>query len=497
MRPYAWICLSRVETAYFDRERNWRTLLNYSKEIGLRRTARKVRSRMDEGLRNEKFVSCGLGTVVDSDIPGELQGDVAFVAPFHARCMERVVLSRGLIRGTTARELRRNGSILFLDQALLPTPSWAQEVAGWSDLSGIPLNQTAIGEGLRFAARAAADASTQANHRVLPTGSSIQISSLSPENLRGGKDSERPKAILFGYGNYCKSVLVPSVKQLIDIDRIHDLDPMQIHRSRTEKSVTWSTEGMPQPFPQADAVFVAGYHHTHADLALQAWDAGCINAVVEKPIATEFRHLEGLLTALISKPERKLYAGFQRRYAAYNELVVSDIPMLERSPMTYSVAAFEEPLPKLHWYRWPHSRGRIVSNGCHWIDHFLFLNGFSPVAELMAQSKRNGDVLVVMELENESLFSMTLTDRGSPRIGMQNAIEIRCADRTVRILNDSYYLSESATRILKRKKMNRLMHHERMYRTIARKIVDQGAGDSIKSVETSTRAVLEAESQLH
>src|SRR4051812_18549807 len=58
-----WRTLAPVTGLYFVRERDPRMVLDYIREVGVLTTARKVLSRSREGLRNEKFVSCGLGVV--------------------------------------------------------------------------------------------------------------------------------------------------------------------------------------------------------------------------------------------------------------------------------------------------------------------------------------------------------------------------------------------------------------------------------------------------
>src|SRR5690606_15551503 len=94
-------------------------------------------------------------------------------------------------------------------------------------------------------------------------------------------------------------------------------------------------------------------------------------------------------------------------------------------PVSCHCIVYEEPLPPRHWYRWPASRGRLVSNGCHWIDHFLFLNNFAPVADRDVFVFADGTVNCSLVLANGASFSMLLTGRGAGRAGMQNYIEIR------------------------------------------------------------------------
>src|SRR4051794_18936692 len=87
--PFLWRVLGAVDDAYVVHRRDPRIILNYLREVGARAVLRKVASRSGERLRNQKYASCGLGTVVESPSrdfrPGE---PVAFLAPFHPRCAE-------------------------------------------------------------------------------------------------------------------------------------------------------------------------------------------------------------------------------------------------------------------------------------------------------------------------------------------------------------------------------------------------------------------------
>src|SRR5688572_6488701 len=79
-----WQSLGAIDQAFIQRERDWRLVYNYLREIGPREVWRKVKSRSAERLRNEKYVSCGLGEVLESASGTFAQGEsVVFLAPFH------------------------------------------------------------------------------------------------------------------------------------------------------------------------------------------------------------------------------------------------------------------------------------------------------------------------------------------------------------------------------------------------------------------------------
>jgi predicted dehydrogenase len=144
----------------------------------------------------------------------------------------------------------------------------------------------------------------------------------------------------------------------------------------------------------------------------------------------------------------------------------------------------------MHWYRWPNSKSRLISNGCHWIDHFLFLNDYSEVVSMKVGVAPDGTINCSATLENGAYFTMVLTDVGSQRIGLQDYVELRAGAVTVKVVNNSQYFSEDRIRVLRRTKVNKTLPYKLMYRSIAAKIADDEAGDSLTSVRVSSGLIL-------
>jgi predicted dehydrogenase len=240
-------------------------------------------------------------------------------------------------------------------------------------------------------------------------------------------------------------------------------------------------------------VLIAGFHHTHAGLAVEALRRGGF-AVVEKPLITRRDQLDPLLAEVERSP--RLFACFHKRYSAFNAQAALDLAVRPGDPIHYHCVVFEEPLPDLHWYRWPNSGSRLVSNGCHWIDHFLFLNGYAkPIRSTVLRAL--GDIAIVtVELENGAVFSMTLGDQGSPRLGVREYIELRAGQRTSTIMDATRYRSEDRSRVLRRLRVGRQESYTRMYRSIGKTILAGGEGDSLASIEVCNRLLIDLEDQL-
>ncbi len=489
-----WVNVERADGLFFVRTPSVRTLLNHYREMGARNVAIKVASRRKERARNEKWLSFGIGRIAEAgpDCPWAVGTQVVFVAPSHARCMERVVLPFGLMSKTPTHIAVPNGRLLHVP-AMMDVPDAVRALVGWSAHSGDPIDDVALFSTMEDLAKCCGALEEDAGRR-LRTGSRVaEHTATTATRPATATTSAGPTATLFGYGNYAKSVILPSIEPWLKVTRVHECDPTQIGPRPTSSRV-WDTAPALRAGSTPDVVIVAGYHHTHADIAVAALERGA-QVLLEKPLATTHDQRRRLGAAL-DESDGDLFACFQKRYSPFNELLRDDLGVGRTTPLDYHCVVYEEPLPPRHWYRWPVSRGRLISNGCHWIDHFLFLNGFAAVTHAEARRSGSGALSVALELDTGATFTMSLSDRGSSRIGLQDYIEIRSDDGKVTIQNSTRYVSERRDRIVRRATAKRLDAHAAMYRTIAGAIVDGRAGDSRHSVDQTAGVTLRLEEQI-
>ena len=489
VRVHALRTLAKLDDLYFVRERSLRTLWNHAREVGPMWVARKVLTRLRESARNEKYASIGVGVILEADAGGTLSpGDaVGFLAPSHPRASERVVLPEALVVPLGVPVPDGNAALRLADALGTLRPALARAV-GWSPHAELPPPGASFGADLAEAARDLARSSGGAARELpLPEASPVKERDAAPAG-----EGSAPSAVLFGFGAYGRTIVMNGVRPHLAIRGVHELDPTLMPPGRAA-SIGWDTAGVPRPDERYDAYLIAGYHHTHAPLAIEALRRGA-TAVVEKPLATTPSQLRELLIAL-DETKGRLIAGFHKRYSVLNDWARDDLAVPSGDPVHYHAVVFEERLPARHWYRWPASRTRIVSNGCHWIDHFLFLNGWSePAAVEVARGGPSDETAnVSIRLDNGAFFSLVLTDVGSGRIGVREHVELRAGDVTVTIDDGGSYRSESSSRILRRRRINRMSSYESMYRAIARRIAAGEPGDPARSVDVSTRLVLAAE----
>jgi predicted dehydrogenase len=482
-----WLVTAPVSSQYIEHPRSFWLIWNYLRKVGPVAVFRKLRSRLSEQRRNQKICGIGVGEVIEApESNGGLVGSaVLFFAPNHNPQWQFVNLHIHCIAAIQdepqpSHVTETCGPPLTLPAALLA-------FAGWSPFSGLELNRHAIQRVLR----------PMATRVELTTSATpVETVSLEPTTCLQGLVSRpnAPRAVLFGLGNYAKTAILPNIRPHIWLDRVHEIDPDQLAFFGDQSMVALCTSATPRDSQFFDAWFIAGYHHTHVDLALTALRQGA-TAVIEKPLATTMDQFNIFVGALDALPDARFFICFQKRYSELHEWLRQDLTLGATQGVDMHCIVYEIPLPDLHWYNWPNSGSRLVSNGCHWIDYFLFVNDYEEVAEYRVWNPRGSDLCVNLRLVSGAYFSMTLTDTGSQRLGVREYIELRQNGVTITMLDGAYYKAENRQRVLRQRKVNPLNAIARMYRQISRAIVAGAAGDSRKSL-LSSELTLRLEQQL-
>src|SRR5205823_10180590 len=130
--------------------------------------------------------------------------------------------------------------------------------------------------------------------------------------------------------------------------------------------------------PEIDAVFIVTRHDQHAAQTAAGLRAGK-HVFVEKPLAIDRPGLADVLAAQASSG-KVLAVGFNRRFSPLaRELAVFYEKRQTPLVMHYRVNAGE--IPADTWIHDPAiGGGRIIGEGCHFIDLCAFLAGRPPVS---------------------------------------------------------------------------------------------------------------------
>ncbi|MBX2997188.1 MAG: bi-domain-containing oxidoreductase [Caldilineaceae bacterium] len=155
--------------------------------------------------------------------------------------------------------------------------------------------------------------------------------------------------------------------------------------------------------PAINTVFIATRHNSHARLAIEALAAGK-HVFVEKPLALTPEELGAVEVARQQAPDRQLLVGFNRRFAPL-AVQMRELLAARSEPLSLIYTVNAGAIPADHWTQDPTvGGGRIIGEGCHFIDLLRFLVGH-PIVDVSARSMGKAPGLAV----REDKMSITLT----------------------------------------------------------------------------------------
>jgi len=187
---------------------------------------------------------------------------------------------------------------------------------------------------------------------------------------------------VLGAGLFANATLLPSIKKLDGIALIGIASAGGLHAQHAAKKFgfTYAASSDEEIIndPDINTVAILTRHNTHADLVIKALKAGK-HVFVEKPLALNSDQLSAIRKQLETSSSL-LTVGFNRRFAPlaktlYSRLVDRTEPLYAH----YRINAGYIPLD--HWTQdLAIGGGRIIGEGCHFIDFITFLVGTSPVS---------------------------------------------------------------------------------------------------------------------
>jgi predicted dehydrogenase/threonine dehydrogenase-like Zn-dependent dehydrogenase len=206
---------------------------------------------------------------------------------------------------------------------------------------------------------------------------SITLNGSSPQR-RLGRSAGKVRIGVVGAGAFARTVLIPPLARDAKITAVATATGLSARATATRYDASLATTDAAELLrsPDVDAVVIATRHDTHARYTAEALRAGK-HVFVEKPLALteeELREVE----AAAAESDGTLMVGFNRRFAP--QVVAIREALSGRGPLmiTYRVNAGR--LPRSHWTHDPRvGGGRIVGEGCHFVDVAASLAGGHPV----------------------------------------------------------------------------------------------------------------------
>ncbi len=253
---------------------------------------------------------------------------------------------------------------------------------------------------------------------------------------------------VLGAGNFASAVMLPVLKKMTGIEMLGVASASGVSAAQAARRFGFryatSQESDVLSDPSINTVAILTRHHLHASQVISALDAGK-NVFCEKPLALTREELEDIAATLVRINEKQdevvplLMVGFNRRF----------------SPMAKKLQAFladrHEPLvahyrvnagyiPPTHWVQDPaQGGGRIIGEGCHFVDFLTYLVGAPPVSVVGQAMSDNGhyqgdNVVLTFTFADGSVGTLTYLANGDKAFPKER-VEV-FAEGRVAVLDD-------------------------------------------------------------
>lgn len=186
-----------------------------------------------------------------------------------------------------------------------------------------------------------------------------------------------------GAGNYAKATFLPVMHKSRDIDlvaiaSINGVNAQHAAQRFGFENATSSADAILE-HEKINTVVIMTRHQDHAALTLTALKSGK-HVYCEKPLALTLKDLDEIETQLRKKTSPILMVGFNRRFAPLS-IHLKDFYANRSEPIYIHYTVNAGFLPATHWLHDPlEGGGRIIGEGCHFIDYLTFLTGEAPIS---------------------------------------------------------------------------------------------------------------------
>lgn len=192
-----------------------------------------------------------------------------------------------------------------------------------------------------------------------------------------------PRVALVGAGNFATRTLLPALRSAAVPSRLATVASNQgasayLTAKQFGAHVATTDVVKVLAHPEIEAILLTTRHDAHSGQVLAAMRAGK-HVWVEKPLCLNLNELSEIESVIKSAAIRPpiLMVGFNRRFSPMAR-AVRNLMAQNRGPWRMVATINAGRLPQDHWTLDPvQGGGRIVGEGCHWVDLFRYLAGQS------------------------------------------------------------------------------------------------------------------------
>ena len=260
---------------------------------------------------------------------------------------------------------------------------------------------------------------------------------------------------VLGAGNFANATMLPALKKVKELDLVgiaaatgieseHAAKRFGFRYATTEENDIYQDDSI-------NTIAILTRHHLHASQILSGLEAGK-HVFCEKPLAFRKEQLAEIYQAL-ENSETLLTVGFNRRFAPLAQKLQNFLAPI-KDPLFLHYRVNAGVLPPSHWVQDPEQGGgRIIGEGCHFIDFLTFLTDSLPVevnVEGLPEDDRfrEDNVHITVTFADGSVGSISYLSNGD-RAFSKERVEIFGGSR-VAVLDDfrsleTYYQGKNQT----------------------------------------------------
>lgn len=253
---------------------------------------------------------------------------------------------------------------------------------------------------------------------------------------------------LIGSGNYATGVLIPAFRKTtaklktvassMGVSGVHAGRKFGFEETTTDTSSLFSDQ-------EINTLVITTRHDSHARFVCQALEVGK-HVYVEKPLCLTRQELEQIeavhASLLASHPSPPLVmVGFNRRFAPQVQKMKALLKGMQE-PKSFIMTVNAGAIPPEHWTQDKAvGGGRIIGEGCHFIDLLRFLAGAPIVA---VQAAKTGGASAVAYLDDRVSFTLSFADGSMGTVHYlanghksfpKERLELFCAGRILQLDN--------------------------------------------------------------
>lgn len=223
-----------------------------------------------------------------------------------------------------------------------------------------------------------------------------------------------------GAGIHATSTLLPNLKKLpVKLKGVATSTGLTAHSVAKKFDFEYCTTDYHELLndPEINAVIIATRNDTHAQITIDALNAGK-NVFVEKPLATNIEELRAIKDAWI-KSNQKVMVGFNRRYSPYSSKI-KEFFYNTSTPLVMNYRVNAGSIGKEHWiYDDEQGGNMLISECCHFVDLLQYITNSHPI-EVYAHSIISegtdcdlNNIQIMLLFKNGSTGTITYTINGN------------------------------------------------------------------------------------